>query len=146
VESLCRRLGERRGRPVRLVPYVLPVSGPSGLWIGTEQADYIIYQRETSKAHQHHIIMHEVGHILGGHRSRDGHGGFFQALMPSLSSDVVARALGRTSYDEEQEREAEMTATIIMEWAMLHDVRPRLSTDSSTHRIETALGDRQEWL
>ncbi|WP_237773300.1 MULTISPECIES: hypothetical protein [Streptomyces] len=144
-EDLCERLGEHRGHPVRLMPYALPVAGPSGLWIATAQADYIVYQRETSKAHQDHIIMHEVGHILGDHRHPDGQDGVSRALLPSLSADVVTRALGRTSYDEEQEREAEMTATIIMEWSMLHAVRPRQSTDSSS-RIESALGDQQRWL
>ncbi|MFF3767045.1 hypothetical protein ACFYYR_23555 [Streptomyces sp. NPDC001922] len=127
------------------MPYVLPVPGPSGLWIATPKTDYIVHQRETSKAHQDHIVMHEIGHIIGGHHNSEG-AGSLAALMPSLSPEVVAGALGRTSYDEEQEREAEMTATIIMEWAMLNDARPRLTADSSTHRIEAALGDRQGWL
>ncbi len=146
VETLCRLLGERRGRPIRLVPYGLPVSGPSGLWIGTDSADYIFHQRETSKAHQDHIIMHEVGHILAGHSNREADGGVLQALMPNISPDVVKSMLGRTSYDEEQEREAELIATIIMGWAMLEETRPRPSGDRATRRIQAALGDRQGWL
>ncbi len=147
VDELCRQLGERRGRPIRLVPYSLPIPGPFGVWIATESADYILYQQETSKIHQDHIILHEVGHILADHRSDDTDDEFWKASMPDLSLDAVKRALRRTSYDEEPEREAELVATIILEWASVLDrVTPRRASDPSVNRVQTALGDRRGWL
>ncbi|MFI9200568.1 hypothetical protein [Streptomyces sp. NPDC053048] len=147
VEELCRLLGEQRGRPIRLVPYSLPMPGPFGVWIATATADYILYQQETSKTHQDHIILHEVGHILADHHSDDTDDEFWRQMTPNLSLDTVKRALRRTSYDEQHEREAELVATIILEWASVLDrVAPRAVDDPSLERVQTALGDRQGWL
>ena len=41
VSELCRRVGETRGKPIRLVPHAIPVPGPFGVWITTDAADYI---------------------------------------------------------------------------------------------------------
>jgi hypothetical protein len=147
VHELCILLGDYRGRPIRLVPYSLPVPGPLGLWIATDAADYIFYQRETSPAHQDHIILHEVGHILADHTSDESDREVWQVMMPDLSYDVINRALRRTSYEEEREREAELVATIILEWASVLDrVTPRAPDNPSARRVHTALGDRQGWL
>lgn len=147
VDVLCRLLGERRGRPIRLVPYALPVPGPFGVWLATASADYILYQQETSKIHQDHIILHEVGHILADHQSDDSDDEFWRQMMPDISREAIRRALRRTSYDQEHEREAELVATIILEWAsVLDQVTPRKSSNPSVQRVQTALGDRQGWL
>ncbi|MGW7327880.1 hypothetical protein ACWGIU_04530 [Streptomyces sp. NPDC054840] len=147
VPELCRLLGEHRGRPIRLVPYSLPVPGPYGLWIAGAQADFIFYQKETSQAHQDHIVLHEVGHILADHRSDEPEDAVWQEVLPDLSIEVINRALRRTSYAEEREREAELVATIILEWASVLDrVTPRAPGDISARRVHTALSDRQGWL
>ncbi|MGP4001053.1 hypothetical protein [Streptomyces sp. 8N706] len=147
VDVLCRLLGEHRGRPIRLIPYSLPVPGPFGLWIATGTADYVLYQKETSPAHQDHIILHEVGHILADHQSDDSYGEVWRQTMPDISLDVIKKALRRTSYDEDREREAELVATIILEWASVLDrVTPQAPEDASAHRVQTALSDRQGWL
>ncbi len=147
VDVLCRLLGEQRRRPIRLVPYSLPVPGPFGVWLATASADYILYQQETSKIHQDHIILHEVGHILADHQSDDTDDEFWREMMPDLSREAVRRALRRTSYDQEHEREAELVATIILEWASVVDrVSPRPASDPSVRRVQTALGDRRGWL
>lgn len=146
VDVLCRRLGERRGRPIRLVPYALPVPGPFGLWIATDAGDYIFYQQETTKPHQDHIILHEVGHILADHQS-DGVDDDVQPLLtPDMMRNAVHRALRRTSYDDAREREAELVATIILEWASVLDrVAPRAPHETHLQAVQSALGDRQGW-
>ncbi len=159
VAELCRRVGEERGKPIRLVPHPIPVPGPFGVWITTESADYVLYQRETSKAHQGHIVLHELGHILAGHRSDEEDDMLLAELYPDvepdavrekypdLALDAVRRALRRTSYDTEQEREAETVATIILEWASVLDrVAPLVSADARAQRMATALSDRMGWL
>jgi hypothetical protein len=128
------------------MPYPLPIPGPFGVWIATGSADYIFYQRETSKAHQDHIILHEIGHILADHHSTTSGDEAWQQLMPDISADVIKKALGRTSYDAEHEREAELVATIILEWASVLDcVGPSPSAGASVDRVQSALGDRRGW-
>lgn len=147
VDALCRQLGERRGRPIRLISHALPIPGPFGAWIETESADYILYQAETSKAHQDHIILHEVGHILADHHGGGADDDLWKPGVTGLSPGMVRRALRRTSYAEAHEREAELVATIILEWASVLDrVAPRPTLDPSVHRVQTALGDRRGWL
>lgn len=157
ITELCRRVGDRRGRPIRLVPHPIPVPGPSGVWISTRTADYILYQRQTTKAHQDHIVLHELGHILAGHRGEDvllpaapcpHHGpGELREKYPDLAPEAVHRALRRTSYGTEQEREAETVATIILQWASVLDrVAPPASAGRTAQRLGTALGGRMGWL
>lgn len=159
VVELCRRVGESRGKPIRLVPHPIPVPGPFGAWISTDSADYILYQRETSKAHQCHIVLHELGHILAGHHSDEEDDALLAELYPDVEPDAlreqypdlepeaVRRALRRMSYDTEHEREAETVATIILEWASVLDrVAGRASPDATAQRMGIALGDRMGWL
>ncbi|WP_167501614.1 hypothetical protein [Streptomyces malaysiensis] len=148
VETLCHKLGERRGRPIRLVPHALPVPGPFGAWIAAPSTDYILYQQETTASHQRHIILHEVGHILADHHSDAfDDDELWKTAVPNLSAKAVKRLLRRTAYDEEHERQAELVATIIMEWASVLDrVVPRPASTPSLDRVQTALGDRLGWL
>ncbi|RZS40735.1 uncharacterized protein DUF955 [Herbihabitans rhizosphaerae] len=147
VAVLCRRVGEKRGKPVRLVPHPIPVPGPFGAWISTDTADYILYQQETSTAHQNHIILHELGHILAGHSSDEQDDALLGELYPDLEPDAVRRALRRTSYDSKQEREAETVATIILEWAsVLDSVAPKSSPGEEAEKMGSALNNRLGWL
>ena len=146
VAELCRKVGEQRGRPIRLLAHPIPVPGPFGVWISTTGADYILYQQETTKSHQNHIILHELGHLIAGHTSDESDDGLLSQLYPDLEPDAVRRALRRTSYDSDQEREAETVATIILEWAsVLDQVAPRAS-DGPARRMSSALADRLGWL
>ncbi|MBF6332432.1 hypothetical protein [Nocardia transvalensis] len=149
VAALCQRVGEQRGRPIRLVSHPITVPGPFGAWIATKRADYILYQQETTKAHQDHIILHELGHLLAGHRSDQENESLIAQLYrgSDLPPDAVRRALRRTSYDTAQEREAETVATIILEWASVLDrVTPQLVSDESVRRLGSSLDDRLGWL
>ncbi|GAB3435088.1 hypothetical protein [Actinophytocola sediminis] len=151
VHELCRRVGAQRGKPIRPVAHPMPVPGPFGAWITTDTADYVFYQQATSRAHQAHIVLHELGHILAGHRGAEDDallGDSVTGQFPDLAPEAVRRALGRTSYDSEQEREAETVATIILEWAsVLDSVGPSAaSSDAAARRMGTALTDRLGWL
>ncbi|MBF6064638.1 hypothetical protein IU500_22130 [Nocardia terpenica] len=152
VATLCWRVGERRGKPIRLVSHPIPIPGPFGAWITTKRADYILYQQETTKAHQDHIILHELGHLLAGHRSDEQDGVLTGQLYPpgaGLTPDVVRRALRRTSYDTAEEREAETVATIILEWASVLNRVAFQPPDEATvvRRLDEALTDhRIGWL
>lgn len=145
VDVLCERLGQRRRRPIRLMPYPIPVPGPFGLWIATTEADLILYQAETTSAHQDHIILHEVGHILADHASDETDDEVWASLMPTISPEVIRRALRRTCYSTDAECEAELVATIILDWASVTDQLDPLSSDSRLRRMEGALGENPGW-
>lgn len=151
VHELCRRLGEKRGRPIELHAYPIAVPGPFGLWFGLPDRDAIFYQKETTPAHQNHIIAHELGHILADHPSdendQDEAATAVRNDFPGNDSGDGPRARRRTCYDSDYEREAEVIATILLEWSAVVDyVVPRPADSVAARRLQAALGDRQGWL
>ncbi|RJQ75676.1 hypothetical protein D5S17_19875 [Pseudonocardiaceae bacterium YIM PH 21723] len=147
VADLCSRLGTLRGRPIRLVAHPIPVPGPFGVWIASPEVDYILYQAETSRSHQNHIILHELGHMLADHRSDEQDDPLLGELYPDLAPDAVRRALRRTCYDTEQEWEAEIVATIILEWASVADpLAAPVPQDPVARRLSKEFTDRVGWL
>ncbi len=114
VNALCDALEQKRQREISLIPMAMPTrpGSPCGLWIATDEVDYILYQKNTSKAHGAHIVRHEVGHMLLGHSSTPANRDeVAQFLMPSLSPALVRTVLGRTVYSSHEERAAEMVAS-----------------------------------
>jgi hypothetical protein len=111
LDAFCAEVEVRRGRPLirRPVPG-LSAQAPCGLWIGTAEADHVFFDPGTSPLHAEHIVLHELAHILSGHSGADG---TFARLFPDLDPATVSRVLGRVSYTTEQEREAEMMASLI---------------------------------
>lgn len=144
--DVCARLGRRRGKPIRLVAYPLEVPGPFGLWLNTPSADYILYQAETTRVHQEHIIAHELGHLLAGHSSNEQDDAVWRELMPDIPPDVIRRALRRTSYDTDDEREAETVATILLEAAVVVESVARPGLSPRARRAQRTLGDSNDWL
>jgi hypothetical protein len=114
VREFCARLGERRGRPIALMPMSMPASSPCGLWISGEHNDYIVYEQKTTPLHQEHIILHEIGHLLCEHRTAGVLSDeLIRQLFPSLDPAMVRRVFARTSYSTDEEREAEMLGSLI---------------------------------
>ncbi|KIZ16629.1 hypothetical protein SNA_16435 [Streptomyces natalensis ATCC 27448] len=115
---LCEHIGRQRGHPIHLIPMVMQASDPCGLWIATNDADYIIYEANTSKLHQEHIIAHELAHMICCHR---GTGELDKAsmnqLFPDLNPELLRDIFGRTTYSDRQEEEAEIMASLILERA-----------------------------
>ncbi|MFD7923602.1 hypothetical protein ACFV3R_30870 [Streptomyces sp. NPDC059740] len=147
VEELCRRIGDHRGRPIRLVPWALPIPGPFGLWMSRPHEEVVFYQEETTRVHQDHIILHEIGHILADHQDDNTDAGALPDLGPDFSGDGSSRGFRRTCYAEDYEREAELVATIIQEWAVVIDyVTPRGAEDPELRPLRSALNPRWGWL
>ena len=118
VHELCARVAARRGRPIRLLP-VAGLTGVCGLWIATDTTDLICYERDTTRPHQDHIILHELSHVLCDHHplSVPGGGGHATALFPDLDPAMVRAVLGRAGYSSDEEREAETLASLIRQRA-----------------------------
>ncbi|QMU70617.1 hypothetical protein [Streptacidiphilus sp. P02-A3a] len=116
VNDLCDRLEEDRGRAISLVPMSLPVrqGTPCGLWVATAEVDYILFEKDTSRTHQEHIVSHEIGHLLLGHDSSPAHQDeVARLLMPTLDPALVRSVLGRTVYTSHEERAAELVASLL---------------------------------
>lgn len=154
--TLCEKFGEWRGRPVVLLEQQLSVPGPFGMWVATKDSDTIIYQARTTWAHQRLIILHEFGHIMAGHTSErtepssdsmdEPDDEVLQALMPNLPLEMIKSALRRESYGEEQEREAELVGSIILNWGSRIDhVAPPSASSSVGRRLQDGLGDHLGW-
>jgi hypothetical protein len=114
--AMCDALERIRQREISLVPMAMPTrpGSPCGLWISTDEVDYILYQENTTKAHSAHIVRHEAGHMLLGHTSTPAHKDeVAQLLMPSLNPALVRTVLGRTIYTSQEERSAEMVASLL---------------------------------
>ncbi|MFB7030859.1 MULTISPECIES: hypothetical protein [unclassified Streptomyces] len=166
VEQLCQALSRRRGRPLYLRAVPLPVPGPSGMWIEYDTYDVILYQEGTTRLHQEHIILHEVGHILieedeaaaakaaddvleEAASSGDQEAAVvvegWAALLPVFEPEAIKRVAHRCSY-EGDECSVELVATIVQEWSSVLDGAAPLSDDPALRRVEAALGDRRGWL
>lgn len=116
IQVLCDRIAAQRGRPLHLhsVPGVSGTDAPCGVWIATEKADHIFHEAATSPLHQDHIILHEIGHMLLGHRSiLDGVQADGGGLFPDIDPATVVSLLTRASYGTEDERDAERLAGLI---------------------------------
>jgi hypothetical protein len=154
VRELCRALGERRGRPIVLRPFPLERPGPSGLWVVASQMDVVLYQQETTRLHQDHIILHEVFHILvaedeQAEEEQEAPDDFVEGwarMIPMLDPTLIRRVACRCAYDDDEECAVELAATIILEWSSVLDHVSPLSEDPAVRRVQAALGDRRGWL
>ncbi|MEU0051451.1 hypothetical protein ABZ299_02455 [Streptomyces sp. NPDC006184] len=139
LEELCAHLTDLRGRPLHLLP--LPsgaaAAGACGLWLATGTDDFVFFEQQTSRPHQEHIILHEIGHMLFDHPTLDMPGGLGSpGQLGDLDLGLAQRLLARTDYTTRQEQEAEMLASLLRTVA----VRPEASPSESASEWEAALG------
>ncbi len=123
-------IAARRGRPI--ARYALPLMGGlPGLWLETDTADLLYYEERTSPLHQQHIVLHELGHILLGHR------GLRLGQTIALGDLTLAelRALRDERYTEEEEYAAETLATLIQHAAQRAQAGLAVDADLHTTRI-----------
>ncbi|MDF3298405.1 regulator component [Streptomyces tropicalis] len=117
-DALRKRVEELRGRPLvlRELPDRFATIGVCGLWLGTDDADYVFYEPRTAPLHREHIILHEIGHVLcDHHRGTTAGTGDRTAVAPHggpLPGPLQALKT-RTSYTTSDEQEAEMIASLI---------------------------------
>lgn len=121
LEEFLQVVAADRGRPIKVRPLAgeqLPTV-PCGLWIAGETADWVFVEDSTSPLHREHIVLHEVAHMICGHTTKLDHPSL---LLPHLDPTRVRMVLGRTSYSNAQEREAEALASLLLSRA--HRTRP----------------------
>ncbi|GAA4947766.1 hypothetical protein GCM10023205_04680 [Yinghuangia aomiensis] len=141
IDEFCANVSSMRGRPLVLTP--LPEiehrDVPCGMWLGTTSIDYVYYAAETSKPHRDHIVVHELAHMLCGHKSSID-ADFARLLLPGTNPTLIRRLMGRSGYPNSQEQEAEMMATVIMERAYRDAGAPSQHARSGLKRLDATLG------
>lgn len=116
IPVLCERLGQQRGVPIRLLAVPLDAEQFYGAWVTSSVADFVLYETNTSKPHQEHIVAHELAHMLCGHRtSGELDTAIAELLFPDIDRDLVRDMLTRGGYSDQQEQEAELMASVILE-------------------------------
>ncbi|MBT2470342.1 regulator component [Streptomyces sp. ISL-66] len=107
-------VAEQRGRPIILRPLSTlgAMDAPCGIRLETPDADLLFYEEATSPLHQNHILAHEISHIICDHPgSLELDEDTLHAI--GFNPTLVQRMSGRTSYTSEDEREAEVMASVI---------------------------------
>ena len=139
----CQAVEARRRRPLLLHP-VVSALGPCGLWVATPEADHIFYEQEATPFHQRHIILHELGHVVCDHHPAPVTGADLpQLLFPDLQPSVLHKVLARAGYSNDQEQEAELLASLILEQAR---AEPPASRDVATEPTARLVGELGAYL
>jgi hypothetical protein len=124
VQAYRDAVAERRGRPMEFRPVAFG-TGLSGGWIPGPDRDYVFYERETTLLHQELICLHEVSHMLCGHRPPRVTAPEVAALLfPDVPTSLVQRMLQRAGYSTEEEREAELLASLVLKRTVGGPPRP----------------------
>ncbi|WP_305785980.1 hypothetical protein [Symbioplanes lichenis] len=127
------------GRPIELLalaPDEMP-AGVCGLWLAMAGRDVIGFPAGVGRTHRDHIVLHEVGHMLAGHTSISGPA----ALLPDLDPEMVRAVLGRSVYDDVQEQEAELIASLILQRSLSTTPTRDRPYDPVVERLRRALDD-----
>ncbi|SDW77279.1 hypothetical protein SAMN05421504_1011467 [Amycolatopsis xylanica] len=140
--TLCLLVGELNDRPITLVPMRMRATHPCGMWVAAKDEDLIFFDANTTIAHQEHIILHELGHIICCHRGAgvlDDESA--RILFPNLNPEIVRDMLMRATYDDVQEQEAEIIAFLLSERVGVAAPAPTRSAEQEEviDRIERTL-------
>lgn len=112
IRDLSDEVSRRTGRKVVLEPRE---QAPSvcGACAVTESAVHVFYDPRTSSLHQDHIIAHEFSHLLLGHYENRPVSALAPSFITSVDPATVQMMLGRTKYEEDEERDTELLASLL---------------------------------
>lgn len=112
IRDLSDEVARRTGRKVVLEPRE---QAPSvcGACAVTESAIHVFWDPRTSSLHQDHIIAHEFCHLLLGHHEKRPASALSSTIFTNIDLATVQMMLGRTKYDEDEERDTELLASLL---------------------------------
>ena len=118
LDEFCRRISAERGRPLVVLPWESAVpAGTTGSCVPYGDRDVIYHQPWATGLHRTQIVLHEIAHLVCSHVAHDTLSSQFEMVQPEAYARMFAR---HDNYDDEQEREAEMLASLMMEHAITH--------------------------
>ena len=115
LSQFMAKLVLQRKRPIFLHPFTAGPGVPCGVWIATDEADYIFHEEGTTPFHKTHIVLHEIAHMLLDHRGGGAWQDLARLLAPDIGPGLARLILGRTAYITVEEREAETLASLILQ-------------------------------
>lgn len=136
--DLLTAASARRCRPIRLMPVDLGPDEPSGLWVATEHADWIVLPELAGPAQQEAVICHELAHILLGHQppgTGDELAVLAHQVAPDIDAEVARRIMSRYGYADDVEAEAEAMGTLLVTRLADRAERHRVVDDSVSDRL-----------
>lgn len=145
IDAVCEVMAERRGKPMLLLPIPNPGTEdqPTGAWVETAAADFVLYAESASPLHRDRIIGHELGHIWHEHSSDDINIDAFANALPDLSPALILRMLQRhSSYSRHEEHDAELFSHILTDH-ISGPPAPASQAKTWTARLLTALQQPQ---
>jgi len=126
LDEFCRRIADERGRPLSILPWqrgYMP-SSITGSCIPYGDRAGLYHQPWATGLHRTQIVLHEISHLVCDHVSHDA--GLPKALVATgLLDQIEPEAFGHMfarhdNYDDEQELEAEILASLMLEYAVAH--------------------------
>lgn len=123
-DVFIENLASQRGRRIQLLP--TDTSGftesPCGVWLIRDDDDLILHEAESSDYHIDQIVCHEIGHMVLGHgrstqsasNTDDPESQLCLKMLPDLDPTAVRKVLRRKLFVDDQERDAERFAHILM--------------------------------
>ncbi len=145
LEAFAAGVGRKLGRTIEIrdLPDDPRLAAVSGAWMSLDDADIISLEAGTSGWHRDLIALHEFGHLLSNHPSDpDWDRNQLARHFPGLS----ARALDRTrfrhaqdGYSDQEEQEAEMIASVILDRADIGPPPDVLDSGGLLSRLTEAL-------
>jgi hypothetical protein len=138
VEDLVDAVGTAQERHIRLLPFRLSDMEPTGLWIATEAADYIVYPEDATAAERAAVICHELSHILLDHEPPSDAARLAQMaalVAPDIDPEVARRILARHGYAQEAEAEAEAFGTVLATQLVRRAERQAFAEDTVSDRL-----------
>lgn len=113
IDTFIDRLERARGREIDLCEVTWSLGESTGAWQARPDRDVIAYATNTSALHQDHVILHEIGHMLQGHRGQCVLSvSEAQRRAPDLTLTALTHLLDRVTVGGE-EREAELFALLL---------------------------------
>ncbi|MET7737363.1 hypothetical protein ABZT02_39485 [Streptomyces sp. NPDC005402] len=112
VRDLSDEVSRRTRRKVVLEPRE-QAPAVCGACAVTESAVHVFYDPRTSSLHQDHIIAHEFSHLLLGHHENRPVSALAPTFITSVDPATVQMMLGRTKYEEDEERDTELLASLL---------------------------------
>lgn len=122
LDEFLANIAKMRGRKIHRIAsdLVSSTGSPCGLWLVRPNDDVIIHEASTTDYHIDQIVRHEIGHMILGHdrtyadhpEPQDDATASLHAIMPAIELDGIRAVLGRSAFDDDQEREAEIHAVL----------------------------------
>lgn len=108
MDDFVSEVSARRERRIEVLnlPEGVKTGSLCGAWIPGRDQDFIFISPDVKGAHRDHVLAHELGHVELNHQP----GEMSSVLTHVVDPAEATQMLGRTSFSDPQEREAERFA------------------------------------